>query len=167
MNIEFINYLNFEMTQTLQDCLLISDDSCEQNDQLKEFVKLAVSGRHKKIHCAFVEHNLFHQSLWSRAIDLKTTHNILFSSPRHRQQIDLLGRQSNNVNFRRECYTNAVAETHGQFLNDLDTRTIEHLIFFSNIVCRGQATFYLPSSQTRNTEINNEREKTAYSHFFY
>ena len=58
MNIEFINCLNFELIKTLQDCLLIFDDSCEEIYQEKEFVKIAVSGRHRGLHCIFVKAQL-------------------------------------------------------------------------------------------------------------
>ena len=87
MSIEFINCLDFEMIKTLQDCLLIFDDSCEENYQETDFVEIAVSGRHRGIYCIFVKHNLFYQSRWSRTIDLNTTHIILFNSPRDSQQI--------------------------------------------------------------------------------
>ena len=99
MNIEFINCLDFEMIKTLQDCLLIFDDSCEEIYQEKDFVKVAVSGRHRGIHCIFVKHNLFHQSRWSRTIDLNTTHIILFNSPRDSQQIQFFGKKLNKVKF--------------------------------------------------------------------
>ena len=72
LDIEFIPCLDFEMIKKLQNCLLVFDDSCEEIYQEKEFVKIAVAGRHKKIHCIFVKHNLFHQSKWSRTIDLNT-----------------------------------------------------------------------------------------------
>ena len=62
------------------------DDSCEEIYQEKEF---AVSGRHKTVNGIFVKHNLFHQSKWSRTIDLNTwcTSNEIFSSfdPRQNQ----------------------------------------------------------------------------------
>ena len=78
LNIEFVPCLDFDMIKNLEDCLLIFDDSCEEIYQEKEFVKLAVAGRHKKVHCIFVKHNLFHQSKWSRTIDLNTTQIVLF-----------------------------------------------------------------------------------------
>ena len=61
----------------------------------KEFVKIATSGRHGKLHVIYVKHKLFHQSKWSRKNDLNTTHNILFKSMRDIQQIEYLGKQLN------------------------------------------------------------------------
>ena len=162
MNIEFINYLDFEI-KTLQDCLLIFEDSYEEIHQKKDFVKIAVSGRRSGIHSIFGKHNLFHQSRWSRTINLNTTHIILFESPRDSQQIQFSGKQRNKIKFLKEGYTKAVAEPHGHLLFDLDTETIECLRLCSNITGPGPTTFYLPSSQAKNTEINIEREKFAYA----
>ena len=151
------------MIKTLQDCLLIFDDSCEEIYQEKDFVKIAVSGRHRGIHCIFVRHNLFHQSRWSRTIHLKITHIILFNSRRDSQQIQFLGKQLNKVNFLKECHTKAVAEPHGQRLINLDPKRSECLRFWSDIVDAGPTIIYLPSSQAKITEITNEREKFAYT----
>ena len=129
MNIEFINCLDFEMIKTLQDCLLIFDVSFEEIYQEKDFVRTSVSGIHKGIHCVFVKRNLFHQSRWSRTIDLNTTHNILFNSRRYSQQTQFFGKQLNKVNFLKECYTKAVPEPHGHLLIDLDSKTKECLRF--------------------------------------
>ena len=107
LNIEFIPCLDFEMIKNLENCLLVFDDSCEEIYQEQAFVKLAVAGRHRKLHCIFVKHNLFHQSKWSRTIDLNTTHVILFKSPRDLQQIDHFGRQLKQLDFIREAYQRA------------------------------------------------------------
>ena len=88
----------------------------------EDFAKFAFSGRHRGIHCIFIKHDLFHQSKWSRTIDLNTTHIIVFNSPRDSQQIEYFGRQLNNVYFLKECYTKAVAEPHGHLLIDLDPK---------------------------------------------
>ena len=110
-DIEFLPCLEFEMIKNLENFLLVFDDSCEEIYQ-KEFVKLAVSGRHKKVNWIF-SNNLFHQSEWSRTIDLTTTHIILFKPPRDVQQIDVFGRQLNNTEFIRDCYKKATNEGFG------------------------------------------------------
>ena len=163
LDIEFLPCLDFEMIKNLHDCMLVFDDSCEEIYQQKEFVKLAVSGRHKKVNCIFVKHNLFHQSKWSRTIDLNTTHIVLFKSPRDVQQIDVFGRQLNNTEFIRDCYKKAVSEPYGHFMIDFDPQTSESLRFCSNIVGPGATVFYLPPSLARETPISNEREKIAYT----
>ena len=93
--IEFLKYSGFDITKNLSHCLLIYDDSCEEIFNDKEFVKIATSGRHHKLHVIYVKHNLFHQSNWSRTNDLNTTHIILFKSLRDIQQIEYLGKQLN------------------------------------------------------------------------
>ena len=162
-DIEFLPCLEFEMIKNLENCLLVFDDSCEEIYQEKEFVKLAVSGRHKKVNCIFVKHNLFHQSKWSRTIDLNTTHIILFKSPRDVQQIDVFGRQLNNTEFIRDCYKKATSEPFGHFMIDFDPRTSDSLRYCSNIVGPGPTDFYIPPSLARETPPTNEREKLAYT----
>ena len=163
LNIEFVSCLDFELIKTLENCLLIFDDSCEEIYQEKDFVKIAVSGRHKGIHCILVKHNLFHQSKFSRTIDLQSTHIILFNSPRDSQQTDHLGRQLKNTQFLRECYRRSVSEQYGHLLIDLDPKTSECLRYCSNVVGPGPTIFYLPSSQAKITQIKNEREKIGYT----
>ena len=102
LNIKFVPCLDITMIKKLEDYLLVFDDSCEEIYQEKEFVKLAVAGRPKKVHFIFVKRNLFLQSKWSRTIDLNTTHIIVFKSPRDLQQIDHLGRQLKKVEFFRD-----------------------------------------------------------------
>ena len=163
LNIEFLSCLNIQMIKGLENCMLVFDDSCEEIYQEKEFVKLAVSGRHKKVNCIFVKHNLFHQSKWSRTIDLNTTHIILFKSPRDTQQIDVFGRQLNNTELIRDCYKKATSEPYGHFMIDFDPRTSDSLRFCSNIVGPGPTIFYLPPSLAKETPLTNEREKTAFA----
>ena len=86
--IEFLKYSGFDITKKLSHCLFIYDDSCEEIFNDNEFVKRDTSERHRKLHVIYVKHNLFHQSKWSRTIDLNTTHIILFRSLRDIQQIE-------------------------------------------------------------------------------
>ena len=73
LNIEFIPCLDFKMIKNLESCSLVFDDACEEIYQKQASVKLAVAGRHKKLHFIFVKQNLFLQN---------QTHVILFKSPR-------------------------------------------------------------------------------------
>ena len=108
--IEFLKYSVFDITKNLSHCLLIYDDSCEEIFNDKEFVKLATSGRHRKLNVIYVKHNLFHQRNWSRTIDLNTTHIILFKSLRDIQQIEYLGKQLYCLQLIKEAYKLATAE---------------------------------------------------------
>ena len=163
LDIEFVSCLTFQMIKQLENCLLVFDNSCEEIYQEKEFVKLAVAGRHRNVHCIFVKHNLFHQSKWSRTIGLNTTHIILFKSPRDLQQIDHFGRQLKKVDFLRETYRKATSEPYGHLLVDLDPKTSEHLRFASIITAPGPGIFHLPSELARQTNLSNERKKRAYT----
>ena len=96
LDIEFVSCWDFEMIRKLENCLLVSDDSCQEIYQQKEFVKIAVAGRLEKTHCSFVKLNLIHQNKWMRTIDLNTTHGVLFKSTRSVQQTDHFGRHLNN-----------------------------------------------------------------------
>ena len=48
--IEFLKYSGFDITKNLSHCLLIYDDLCEEIFNDKEFVTIATSGRHRKLH---------------------------------------------------------------------------------------------------------------------
>ena len=50
---------------------------------------------------------MFHQSKWSRTVDLNTTHVVPFKSPRDVEQIDQFGRHLNNSEFIQDCYQEA------------------------------------------------------------
>ena len=110
-----------------------------------------------------MKHNLFHQSKWSRTIDLNTTHMVLFNSPRDIHQIDHLGKQLDNITFLRHCYKKAVQEPFGHLLIDLDPKTSEYLRYCSNITGPGPSIFYLPSSKAVLTHLTNDRERKAYA----
>ena len=49
LGVTFKKYANLEFLNSLANCLLIIDDSCEEIYNDKEFVKLATAGRHKNI----------------------------------------------------------------------------------------------------------------------
>ena len=85
LDVDFVPCLEFDMIKKLANCFLVFDAACEEIHLEKDFVKIADAGRHKKIGYIFVKHNLFHQSKWSRTIDLNTTHIVLFKSPRDKQ----------------------------------------------------------------------------------
>jgi len=163
LNIEFVPCVDFEMIKSLSNCLLVFDDSCEEIYQEKDFVKIAVSGRHRKLSCIFIKHNLFHQSKWSRTIDLNTTHVVIFKNPRDTQQIDYFGRQLNKTDFLRDCYQKATVEAFGHLLIDFAPKTTDGLRFCSNITGPLPTIFYLPTSQARVTPITNEEENVAYT----
>ena len=82
MNIVITKFSGFQFISQMKNCLLVFDDSFEGIFNDKEFSKLSTAGRHRNISVIYVKHNLFQQSKRSRTIDLNTTHNVLFKSPR-------------------------------------------------------------------------------------
>ena len=66
LGVTFKKYTNLEFLNSLANCLLILEDSCEEIFNDKEFVKLATAGRHKNIKVIYIKHNLYQQSKWSR-----------------------------------------------------------------------------------------------------
>ena len=127
LGVTFKKYANLEFLNGLANCLPIKDESCEENYNDKEFVKLATAGRHKNINIIYIKHNLYQQSKWFRTIDLNTTHIILFKSARDKQQIEILGKQLNLVKVLKHCYQLATNEPFGHLLIDLDPKTSDCL----------------------------------------
>ena len=161
--IEFIKYSGLEITKNLSNCLLIFDDSCEEIFNDKGFVKIATSGRHRKLHVIYMKHNLFHQSKWSRTIDLNTTHIILFKSLRDIQQIEYLLKQLNCHQLLKDAYKLATAEPYGHLIIDLDPKRSQGLQFASQIIGPDPSIFYIPAQEAVITQITNEKETLAYA----
>ena len=83
LDVTFNKYANLEFVNSLANCFLITDGSCEEIYNDKEFVQLATAGRHKNIDVIYIKHNLYQQSKWSRKIDLNATHHFVQISPRY------------------------------------------------------------------------------------
>ena len=62
LGVTFKKYANLEFLNSLANCLLIIDVSCEEIYNEKEFVKLATAERHKNIYVIYIKHNLYQQS---------------------------------------------------------------------------------------------------------
>ena len=57
--IVFLRHSGYDITKNLPPCLHIYDDSCEKFFNVKEFLKKANSGRHRKLRVIYVKHNIF------------------------------------------------------------------------------------------------------------
>ena len=135
----------------------IFDDSCEENFNDKEFVKLATSGRHRNHHVIYVKHNLFHQRKWSRTIDLNTTHIIIFKSLRDIQQIEYLGKQLNCLILLKDAL--ATVEPHGHLIIDLDPKTSQGIRFAPQNWDLILQFFYIPAQEA----VTKEKKTFAYA----
>ena len=152
-----------DITKKLSDCLLVYDDSCEEIFNDKEFVKIATSGRHRKLYVIYVKHNLFQQSKWSRTIDLNTTHIVSFNSLRDIQQIEYLGKQLNCLQLLKDAYKLATAQPYEHLIIDLDPKTSQGLRFSSQLIGPGPSIFYIPSEEAVIAPITKEKETFAYA----
>ena len=126
-------------------------------------MKIATSGRHRRLHVIYVKHNLFQQSKWSRTIDLNTTHIILFKSLRDIQQIKYLGKQLNGLQLLKDAYKLATTQPYGHLIIDLDPKTSQGLRFASQIIGPDPSVFYIPSEEAVVTPVTNEKETFAYA----
>ena len=131
---EFIKFSGLDITKKMLDSLLVYDDSCEEIFNDKEFVKIATSGRQRKLHVIYIKHNLFQQSKWSRTTDLNTTHIVLFKSLRDIQQIEYLGKQLNCLQLLKDAYKLATAQPYGHLIIELDPKTSQSLQFSSQLI---------------------------------
>ena len=150
------------MIKKLENCLRVFDDSREEIYQEKDFVKIAVAGRHKKIHCIFVKHNLFQRSGRVLLTSIQHTLSYLSLHVMFSKLITSLDNKTNRSSF--EIAIKKLLRLHmGIFFIDFDPQTSESLRFCSNITGPGPTIFYLPCSLAKETALTNEREKRAYT----
>lgn len=165
-NIEFIGSLDFDFIDNLPNdgtkYLLIFDDSCDEISRSKKFEKIATAGRHRNLNCIYVKHNLFHKSSNGRDAELQNTHIILFKSPRDVQQVNVLSKQLGLGNDLQKWYTNATSKPYGHIMIDLTPKTPDSLRYCSDVTSF-PSIFYLPSSRSRTTEINDKKTRLLYS----
>ena len=90
--------------------------------------------RELTLHVIYVKHSFFHQSKWSRTIDLNTTQIIIFQSLRDIQQMEYLGKQLNCLQLLRDAYKLATTQPFGHLIFDLDPKTSQVLRFSSQLI---------------------------------
>ena len=134
-----------KVTATNKQTLLIFDDVSQDVCGSKEFLYLAISGRHQKLHMLVLKHNLYQQSPNSKTIDLNVSQMLLLRNPRDTNQVDCLGRQLGCRELLFSAYKRATQEQFGYLLIDLDPRLNEHIRLPSNILFK-PAIFFCSSS---------------------
>ena len=142
MNIHLIQRADFEFIQSLPNngtkYLLIFDDSCEEISSLKDFVKIATAGRHKRLSTKYVKHNFFIRVGW------EVTLIVLFKSHKDVLHIDTLSQQLGLGSQLKDWYTKATSIPHGPLIIDLTPKTVDSLRFWTN---SGSITTFLFLSQ--------------------
>ena len=90
-NLEFVQGVHFEVINSLKkngtNYLLHFEDSCAKICNSKEFVDIAIPGRHRGFGTIYIKQNLFHQSKLGSDVELQSTHIVLFKSPRDVHQV--------------------------------------------------------------------------------
>ena len=165
-NIEFIGSLDFDFIENLPNdgtnYLLIFDDSCVEISRSKQFEKIAIAGRHRKLNCISIKHNLFHKSANGRDTELQKTYIVLFKSPRDVQQIDVLGKQLGLGNTLWKWYADATSVPYGLLMIDLSPKTND-LLRYSTDVTSFPTSFCLLSSRSRVTQIKDQKSGLIHS----
>ena len=132
---------------------LIFDDIYQNVSDTKEFLDLAISGRHQNLHLLVLKHNLYQQSKHSKTRDLNVTQMLLLRNPRDNNQIDCLGRQLGCRELLLNSYKRATQDQFGHLLIDLDPRLNKNLRLSSNIISK-PAIFYC-NSNDKVIELND------------
>ena len=74
-NIEFVQGGNFNFFESMENngikYLLIFDDSCKEKCNSRDFEKIAVGVRHRRLSTIYMKHNLFNRSKLRRDIELQ------------------------------------------------------------------------------------------------
>ena len=134
-----------KITASNKPNLFIFDDVYQNVSDTKEFLDLAISGRHQNLHLVVLKHNLYQQSKLSKTIDLNVTQILLLRNPRDNIQIDCLGRPLGCRELLQISYKRATQDQFGHLPIDLDPRLNENLRLSSNIISK-PAVFYCNSN---------------------
>ena len=142
-----------KVTASNKPTLLIFDDVYQNVSDTKEFLDLAMSGRHQNLRLLVLKHNLYQQSRHSKTIDLNVTQMLLLRNPRDNNQIDCLGRQLGCRELLLNSYKRATQDQFGHLLIDLDPRLNENRRLSSHIISK-PAIFYC-NSNDKVIELND------------
>ena len=112
--------------------MLISDNSCEEICNSKDFVDISIAGRQRGLSTIYIKHNLFHQSKLGKVVELQNIHIVLFKSPRDVMQVTTLGAQLDLGSELVDWYRYATSVPFGHLLIELSPRTDGRLRYCTN-----------------------------------
>ena len=141
-----------KVTASNKPTLFIIEDFYQNVSDTKEFLDLAISGRHQNLHLLVLKHNLYQQSKHSKAIDLNVTQMLLLRNPRDNNQIDCFGRQLGCGEPLLNSYKKATQDQFGHLMIDLDPRLNENLCLSSSFISK-PAIFYCNSNDNKVIEL--------------
>ena len=155
-NLEFVQGVNFEFIDSLKNngtkYLLIFDDSCE---------KIWI-WRHLSLNTIYIEYILFHQSKLGRDVELRSTHIVLFKSPRDVMQITTLGAQLSLGSQLVDWYRDATSVPFGHLLIYLSPRT-DYILRFCTNSGSVPSNFCIRERLKHLRNLDDEHTKSLYS----
>ena len=165
-NLEFVRGVNVNFIDSLENnrtkCLLIFDDSCEENCNSKAFVDIATAGRNRGLSTIYIKHNLFHQSKLGRDVELQNTHIVLFKSPRDVMQVTTFSKQLGLGSELVDWYRDATSFLSGHLLIDLSPRTHDRLRYCTNTGSI-PSKFYIPERLKQSNILDDEHTNSLLS----
>ena len=158
--------VNFEFTDSLKNngtkYLLIFDYSSEEICNSKAFVDIANAGRHRGLSTSYKKHNLFHQSMLGRDVELQSTHIVFFKSPRDVMQVPNLSTQLGLGSELVDWYRDATSVPFGHLLIDLSPWSDDRLRY-----CTSSGSvpskFYIPERLKHLKSLDDEHIKSLFS----
>ena len=165
-NLEFVQGVHFDIINSLKKngtkYLLIFEDSCAEICSFKEFVDIAIAGKHRVFSTTYIKHNLFHQSKLGSDVELQNTHIVLFKSSRDVHQVATLIVQLGLGSALLDWYRDATSVPFGHLLIDLSPRTDDRLRYCTN---SGNipSRFYVPDNLKHSKCLDDEHTKYLYS----
>ena len=165
-NLEFVQGVHFELINSLKNnCtryLLNLDDSCAKIWNPKEFVDIATARRHRGFNTIYINHNLFHQNILGRDVELQNTHIVLLKSPRHVHQVATLILQLGLGSALIDWYRDATCVLFDHSLIDLAPWTDDRLLYCTNWG-NFPSKLYVPDNLKQLKYLDDEETKSLYS----
>ena len=135
-NLEFVQSVHFKFINSLKNnrtkYLLFFDESCSKICNYKVFLDISAAGRHRGFSTIYIKHNLFHQSMLGRDVELQNTHMVFFKSFRDEHQDATLSVQLGQGSALVDWYWDATSVSLGHLLIDLSPRTDDRLRYCTN-----------------------------------
>ena len=128
----------------------------------RQFVEIAMAGRHRRLSTIYVKHNLFHQSKLGGDVEVQNTHIVLFMSPRDVHQVATLSGQLGLGSDLVDCYPDATSVPFGHLLIDLSPRIDDRLRYCTssgNI----PSNFHVPDNLKHLKLLDDEHTKSLYT----
>ena len=125
-NIRFVEGLNIDETDSIENSLCIYDDLMAQTSKNESICELFTEGsHHKNVSVICLLQNLYNKGKENRTMNLNSQYLILFKNPRDLQQISVLARQMYPGKSQRfmDKFVEATTKPYGYLLVDLKQNT--------------------------------------------